>query len=315
LAVIGHWISPNFELQAAILEFRRLRGIHSGENMAEVVYKALQDLNLKHKLLAVTSDSASNNGTLVETLVEHLYERLLDEFDDELDEDIGNLKPLMRFKGRKSYIRCLAHALNRIAKDILADLNSGSMDDTKAGKIDPIKAGPVAKLRYICVWLGRTSQRMDQWHKHSPQKSIQYDVDNRWNSTHDMIGDALRCKLAVVQIVKDYLADLGPWGLVNTDWSFLSQLFAVLEPFHEYTKLVSEGRPTIGTIMGIYFEMVEFFDQATCRDGKFAQYDDRIISALQAGKEKFEKYGDFIEETPIYYIASMLDPRLKCSLI
>jgi hypothetical protein len=63
--------------------------------MAEVVYKALQDLNLKHKLLAVTSNSASNNRTLVK----HLYERLLDEFDDELDEDIGNLKPLMQFKG------------------------------------------------------------------------------------------------------------------------------------------------------------------------------------------------------------------------
>ena len=81
----------------------------------------------------------------------------MDEFDDEIDEDVSNLKPLMQFKGRKSYIRCLAHALNRIAKDILADLNSGSMDDTKAGKIDPIKAGLVAKLRHICVWLGRTS--------------------------------------------------------------------------------------------------------------------------------------------------------------
>ena len=130
-----------------------------------------------------------------------------------------------------------------------------------------------------------------------------------------MISDTLRCKLAVVQIVKDYLADLGLWGLANTDWSFLSQLLAVFEPFHEYIKLVSKGRLTIGTIMGIYFEMVKFFDQATRRDGKFAQYDDRIISALQAGKEKFEKYGEFIEETPIYYIASMLDPRLKCSLI
>jgi hypothetical protein len=67
--------------------------------------------------------------------------------------------------------------------------------------------------------------------------------------------------------------------------------------------------------MGIYFKMVEFFNQATRRDSKFAQYDDRIISALQASKEKFEKYGEFIKETPIYYIASMLDSRLKCSLI
>jgi hypothetical protein len=95
-----------------------------------------------------------------------------------------------------------------------------------------------------------------------------------------MISDALQCKLVVVQIVKDYPANLGLWGLANTDWSFLSQLLAVLEPFHEYTKLVSKGRPTISTIMGIYFEMVEFFNQATHRDSKFAQYDDRIISAL-----------------------------------
>ena len=126
--------------------------------MAEVIYETLQDFNLKHKLLAVTSNSASNNGTLVE----HLFERLLDEFDEEPDEDNGNLKPLMRFKGPKSYIQCLAHALNRIAKDILNDLDSGSMEDTKAGNITPSTAGPVAKLQHICVWLGRTSQQMDK---------------------------------------------------------------------------------------------------------------------------------------------------------
>jgi hypothetical protein len=127
--------------------------------MVEVVYKTLQDLNLKHKLLAITSDSASNNGMLVE----HLYERLLDEFDDELDEDIGNLKPLMWFKGRKSYIQCLAHALNCIAKDILANLNSSLMEDTKAGKIDPTQASLVAKLQHIYVWLGRTSVTAPFW--------------------------------------------------------------------------------------------------------------------------------------------------------
>ena len=53
----------------------------------------LQDLNLKHKLLAVTSDSAGNNGTLVE----HLHKRLLKEFDNKHNNELGNLKPLMRF--------------------------------------------------------------------------------------------------------------------------------------------------------------------------------------------------------------------------
>jgi hypothetical protein len=67
--------------------------VYSSENIVEVVYEMLQDLNLKHKLLAVTSNSASNNSTLVE----HLHKRLLDEFDNEHDNELGNLKPLMRF--------------------------------------------------------------------------------------------------------------------------------------------------------------------------------------------------------------------------
>lgn len=107
----------------------------------------LEDLKVKHKLLAVTSDSASNNGTLVN----HLYTQLLNEFNDKLDEDFGNLKPLMQFQGRKSYIRCLAHALNLIVKDILANLKSKTMEATKAGEVDAKKASPIAKLQHIVV--------------------------------------------------------------------------------------------------------------------------------------------------------------------
>ena len=93
----------------------------------------------------------------------------------------------------------------------------------------------------------------------------------------------------------------------SADWVFLTQLFNVLGPFYEYIKLVSEGRPTIGTIISVYFELVEFFDKATYHNSKFAQYDKRIIKALKANKEKFEKYSQLIANTPIYYIASVLD--------
>jgi hypothetical protein len=106
------------------------------------MYDTVQDLNLKRKLLACTGNSASNNGTLVD----YLHTQLLDEFDDEYDDELGNLKPLMRFQGKKSYIQCLAHALNRIAKDILNNLKSGLMEETKAGTIDVAEASPIAKL-------------------------------------------------------------------------------------------------------------------------------------------------------------------------
>jgi hypothetical protein len=91
------------------------------------------------------------------------------------------------------------------------------MEDANADAIDLFKAGPVAKLRHIVVWVSRTSQRTERWKQHSPQKIVQYDVDTRWNSTHNMIGDALRCKAAVIQIVKDYPHDLGLWSLGSVD--------------------------------------------------------------------------------------------------
>ena len=122
--------------------------MHSGENMALVVFKCIQFLNIMHKLLAVTSDSASNNGTLVPHLHQHLLKHYDDEFDDEFE---FNMKPLMRFQGAKSHIHCLAHALNRMVRDILTELKSGTMKEAQDDEDDVNIAGPVAKLQHIVI--------------------------------------------------------------------------------------------------------------------------------------------------------------------
>jgi hypothetical protein len=80
-AVIGHWIGRDWMLNKAVLEFAEIHGIHSGENMALIVYNILLELALREKLLTAVSDSASNNGTLVP----HLHRMLLKDFDDEID--------------------------------------------------------------------------------------------------------------------------------------------------------------------------------------------------------------------------------------
>jgi len=116
--------------------------------MALVVFKCIQFLNIMHKLLAVTSDSASNNGTLVLHLHQHLLKHYDNEFDDEFE---FNMKPLMRFQGAKSYIHCLAHALNRIVCDILTKLKSSTMKEAQDNEDDANIASPVAKLRHIVV--------------------------------------------------------------------------------------------------------------------------------------------------------------------
>jgi hypothetical protein len=54
----------------------------------------------------------------------------------------------------------MAHALNRICKDILTKLKSGSIEEARDGQIDRIKAGLVAKLRHIAMWIGKSTQRL-----------------------------------------------------------------------------------------------------------------------------------------------------------
>lgn len=108
IAVIGHWITPSFERREALLDFVELPGPHSGENMAAVVLAMLHELNIAPKLLTITGDNAGNNGTMCDTL----YAELSKVYDDE-DGDF-RLRPLMRFHGRASFIRCLTHIINLI---------------------------------------------------------------------------------------------------------------------------------------------------------------------------------------------------------
>jgi hypothetical protein len=190
------------------------------------------------------------------------------------------------------------------------------MKETQDGDIDANIAGPVAKLRYIVVWIGRSSQRGDHW-KELSDKLIQYDIDNRWNSTHDMIGDALRCRPSLIQLIKDYPNDLKEWALSQLDWQFLGQLYTVLHPFYDFTKLASEGTPKIGSIRSLYLYLLDLINKVKSREGEYAIYDARIIQAFQSRtvQSKFDKYNRYIEQCPIYLIASVLDPRIKGTLL
>ena len=121
MAVIGHWITPSFEKREALLDFVELVGPHSGENMAFAVMNLLQELDIAPKLLTITGDNAGNNGTMCDTLHAELSQ-LYDDEDSEF-----RLRPLMRFRGRQSFIRCLAHVINLICKDILSHFGAGSV--------------------------------------------------------------------------------------------------------------------------------------------------------------------------------------------
>lgn len=142
-------------------------------------------------------------------------------------------------------------------------------------------------------------------------KIIQFDVDTRWNSTYDMLGNALRCKTELIWLGREYLDALALYTLTSADWVFVEQLHTVLKPFNEFTKLVLYRRPTITTTTGIYFGLLNHLKLAGAREGKYAEYDHIITDEVYSSLDLFNKYYNTMDQNLIYYIASVLDPQIK----
>lgn len=131
--------------------------------MSKVVDNLLHKLHIQAKLLAITSDSASNN----KTLIRHLHSRLLVLYNNEH----SLFKLFMHFCGIQNHIRYIAHVLNRIVKDILVYLKTGTSTDARE-----IVEGPellvelpadttntVVKLRIIILFIKKTPQQRQAW--------------------------------------------------------------------------------------------------------------------------------------------------------
>ncbi|KAJ5288432.1 hypothetical protein N7508_011207 [Penicillium antarcticum] len=107
--IIGHGLTDEFEYRERLLEFAELQGIHSGENLSIAVENMLIELGLEDKLSSITGDNASNNEAMASELFLSLSDR----------PGVEEAMPAPLYRGLDSYIRCLAHVLNLIVKDIL----------------------------------------------------------------------------------------------------------------------------------------------------------------------------------------------------
>ncbi|XP_044718811.1 uncharacterized protein HRG_07376 [Hirsutella rhossiliensis] len=244
-AIIAHWITPEFE-EREVIEFIELKRSHTGKQLAEIVERTLEELRLKPKLLAITGDNAGNNGTLCQSL----YDSLKTKFDDKVS-PIG--RPCMRFHGRKSWIRCLAHITSLICEGVLQDLKAGTAKEAK--KMLDNRSG-IAKIRLLNLWMLRSGSR-EQDFKSMPRTHYRkptYDVDTRWNSAYDMIDQFLELEAEYTEFVDTHpqVKCLLP---LSEEIVALYQLWKVLKPFKDHTLKVSEVMPPISQSLDIYWDL------------------------------------------------------------
>jgi hypothetical protein len=318
-AIIAHWITPEFDEREEVVEFLELKGSHTGEKLAEIVEMTLEELRLKPKLLAITGDNAGNNGTLCQSL----YVSLKTKFDDNVSL-IG--RPRMRFHGRKSWIRCLAHITSLICESVLQDLKAGTAKEAKKmlDKWDEENNGnnytipgdssrsAIAKIRLLNLWMLRSGSR-EQDFKSMPRTHYRkptYDVDTRWNSAYDMIDQFLELEAEYAEFVDTHpqVKCLLP---SSEEIVALCQLRKVLKPFKEHTLKVSEIMPPISQSLDIYWDLEALLDDVVEGVGDFRDLDMSIRDAFSKGKAKHVTYMRKLDDQMMLFAAHILDPRYK----
>jgi len=110
LAIKGYYINSKWQLRERLLDFRPMRGRHTGESMAREVHEVLASTNTTKKLLAITCDNASSNKALTQNV----------------EESLGSAS--IQWSAQENTIPCLAHIINLVVQDIITHLHLAASD-------------------------------------------------------------------------------------------------------------------------------------------------------------------------------------------
>jgi hypothetical protein len=115
MGVIAHFINKDWMIQEELIGFESLKDIHSGVALAEVVNGLLTKYNIAHQVISITTDNASNNGTM------------MTEINGYLEEAFTNTRFL---DGQIQHIPCLSHVIQLALKELLGTIRLQPANDT-----------------------------------------------------------------------------------------------------------------------------------------------------------------------------------------
>jgi len=125
-----------------------------------------------------------------------------------------------------------------------------------------------------------------------------------------MVKVAFLCRGAIKDTCNDHpkLADL---KLRPYKWQELANIRTLLKPFKEFTQFVSKESPTLQITARIYASLRITLTSIKRKEGPFKNFNHNLVYAVNKGLEKFNKYFKRIKSNNIYFIATVLDPRVK----
>ena len=256
-------MGPKFRVETTLLGLRRLRGKHSGKNIAEAVVDVVRTYGLTSDQIGwFVLDNATSNDTCVAQILTTL----------DIDDEVEHRR-----------LRCLGHIINLAAKSFFFGANSdifekeidrAQLEEEQVERDLWRKRGPVGKLHNVVQYIRDSPQRREEFEdivrgelqrqkdrlaetalpdedpefvSREPLAVIQ-DNETRWNSVFCMIQRAFLLKDPLDLYVKRALekpARDSPLPeedeLSAQDWSTLAATQDILQPFFDLT-LRLQGR-------------------------------------------------------------------------
>jgi hypothetical protein len=154
LALVGivvHYLDKDFVSRSYLVGMPRVKGAHTGENIAEAIAPVLLEMKILPKLGYFIADNASNNDTCIQAI-------------------LAKHRPEIKDPNSRR-VRCLGYIINLAAKAFLFGKNADAFEDTtdlarNKGHLEVLreewrKQGPLGKFHNTVKFIRMTPQRRE----------------------------------------------------------------------------------------------------------------------------------------------------------
>jgi len=255
MSITAHFIDGNFKIQNVLIDFSLIPYPHGGQQIMEKLREIITEFKIEKKLIALTSDNASNNIKAFKILKNWLKNYSSEEI---------------------IHFRCFAHIINLSIR----------------GGIEVFKED-LENLRSLLSFIKSSVKKTELLAKTCETLKINYykpKIDNitRWNSTFEMLECALKLKPAITYLlIQNH--EFKDFKISEKEWNYFENLRDFLEPFKDATDMISgskyESCPTI----------IPIFDGLIVHINQNEETNENLKICSHKIKEKLLEYEDLLK--------------------
>lgn len=253
-----------------------------------------EDFNMKKTLLHAQECSGSHTAAAIREAFEGMFEQWkipLERVHVVLRDNARNMAKACEDCGVAS-LGCMAHTLQLAVNE--AVLSQRSVSDCVAiGRkvVGHFKHSQVAssRLKDLQTQLGMKTARLQQ------------DVATRWNSTFYMLRSLVEQKRALAAYGVDHAL---PASLNAYQWSLVENMLTILDPCEQLTRDISSAKATTAVVIPSVEALKRLLKKTATTDQGVKTSKDTLLEAVD------KRFGH-INEEPLYYLSTILDPRYK----